>query len=45
MKENKTYEVDLELLQEIANYLQTRPYNEVYELMNKIILLTHEQEQ
>ena len=43
--EDKKYEISLELLQEIANYLQSRPYHEVHELMNKLILLTHNQEE
>lgn len=41
MQENKQYKVSIELLQEIANYLQKQPYNEVHEIMNKLILLTH----
>lgn len=30
-------EISLELLQEILDYLQVRPYNEVYPLIHKIL--------
>jgi len=30
-------EVSLEVLQEVINYLQGKPYLEVYQLINKII--------
>ena len=30
-------EVDLALLQEVINYLQQKPYHEVYQLINKIV--------
>jgi len=35
VKEKK--EVGVEVLQEVVNYLQTRPYNEVYVLISKLI--------
>lgn len=35
--ENKKVEVDIQLLQELINYLQQRPYLEVYQLIHKIV--------
>ena len=36
--EEEKVEVNLELLQEILDYLQGRPYNEVYQIINKILI-------
>jgi len=30
-------EIDLQLLQEVIDYLQQKPYNEVHELIHKIV--------
>jgi len=35
---DKTIEVDTNLVQELINYLQSRPYVEVYQLINKIMI-------
>jgi len=37
------YEIDQEDLQAILDYLQKRPYNEVYELINKILIIANKE--
>ena len=36
--------VDIKLLQEIINYLQERPYHEVYQLVEKILKASNKEE-
>lgn len=35
---SKKVEIDIQLLQELINYLQQKPYHEVYTLIDRIIV-------
>lgn len=41
--ENKKVEVSIELFQELVNYLQMKPYHEVHELIQKIIIASNKE--
>ena len=42
--EDKTKEVKLVFLQELINYLQQRPYHEVYQLIHEIVKISNDKE-
>jgi hypothetical protein len=41
--EKKEVKVDIQLLQELINYLQQKPYHEVYQLIGKIIEVSNKE--